>query len=76
MTGRKQCAMLHVRNLKGTAAMADQDNNSKPEADADPAIAPKYRPAAPGVKDEDENVTTAGGEPINGLIADIADGDT
>lgn len=36
----------------------------------------EHRQARPGVKDEGEIVTGAGGEMMSGLIADIADGDT
>ena len=32
-------------------------------------------PAKPGVKDSDKPVTTFGGEPIDGTVADVADGD-
>jgi len=46
-----------------------------PETDVDP-ITGEHRQARPGVKDEGDIVTTAGGEMMSGLIADIADGDT
>jgi hypothetical protein len=36
----------------------------------------EHRQGRPGVKDEGDIVTTAGGELMSGLIADIADGDT
>jgi len=51
--------------------MADEKDKA-----ADPAPEePKSHPAKVGVKDEGEDVTTAGGERVDGRIADIADGD-
>ena len=52
-----------------------ENNNEVPESDVDP-IDGEHRQARPGVKDDGEIVTTAGGELMSGLIADIADGDT
>jgi len=57
--------------------MTDKPEDQKtPEAatEVDP-ITGEHRQARPGVKDEGEFVTTAGGELMSGLIADIADGD-
>ena len=52
-----------------------ENNNEVPVSDVDP-IDGEHRQARPGVKDDGEIVTTAGGELMSGLIADIADGDT
>lgn len=49
--------------------------SESPETEVDP-ITGEHRQARPGVKDEGDIVTTAGGETMSGLIADIADGDT
>ncbi len=54
--------------------MADKDQIPAPASDA--VSEQQMRAARPGVKDEGDIVTTAGGEPMNGLVADIADGDT
>lgn len=50
--------------------MADEKKpeDAKPEEEA-------AHPAKVGVKDEGHNVTTAGGQRVDGRIADIADGD-
>jgi hypothetical protein len=40
-----------------------------------PEAAPEHHPGRHGVKDSGEIVSTAGGELIDGRIADIADGD-
>lgn len=52
-----------------------ENKNEVPETDADP-MQGEHRQARPGVKDDGDIVTTAGGELMSGLIADIADGDT
>ena len=52
--------------------MSDQDKNPQTE---EQAAEPALRQAKVGVKDEGDIVTTAGGERMSGLIADIADGD-
>lgn len=50
-----------------------EDTATTPEPDP---LEGEHRQARPGVKDEGEIVTSAGGEKMSGLIADIADGDT
>lgn len=50
-------------------------NNVDLENEVDP-IQGEHRQGRPGVKDDGDIVTTAGGELMSGLIADIADGDT
>jgi hypothetical protein len=52
----------------------DDQPNTEPKTEIDP-ITGEHRQARPGVKDEGEIVTTAGGELMSGIIADIADGD-
>lgn len=52
-----------------------ENNNEVPETEVDPILG-EHRQARPGVKDDGEIVTSAGGELMSGLIADIADGDT
>lgn len=52
-----------------------ENKNEVPEIEADPILG-EHRQARPGVKDDGEIVTSAGGELMSGLIADIADGDT
>lgn len=52
-----------------------ENKNEVPEFEADPILG-EHRQARPGVKDDGEIVTSAGGELMSGLIADIADGDT
>jgi len=52
--------------------MSEQDNTPTPSPET---AEPKLRVAKPGVIDDGEIVTTAGGEPMSGQIADIADGD-
>ncbi len=52
-----------------------ENKNEVPETQADP-LQGDHRQARPGVKDDGDIVTTAGGELMSGLIADIADGDT
>jgi hypothetical protein len=48
----------------------------KPEDDKFQAhLKGEHHQAKKGVKDADEIVTTAGGEPLSGRIADITDGD-
>jgi len=54
--------------------MSEQDKN--PQTEAEQAAEPTLRQAKPGVKDEGDTVTTAGGVTMSGLIADIADGDS
>jgi hypothetical protein len=46
-----------------------------PDAPAQDTIATPLRTAKPGVRDKGEVVGSAGGEPISGHIADLADGD-
>ncbi len=52
---------------------------SEKETPATPPETPKapadHRPAKVGVKDRGQEVYTADGERVDGLIADIADGD-
>ncbi len=50
---------------------------SDPTTPAEPAAtpAPEHHPAKKGVQDAGEIVSTAGGELIDGRIADITDGD-
>lgn len=48
--------------------------DTKPE-DAKPEDHPEYHQAKKGVVDAGEIVTSAGGEPLSGTIADITDGD-
>ncbi len=52
--------------------MADE---KKPAEDAAPEKHPEYHQAKKGVVDAGEIVTSAGGEPLSGTIADITDGD-
>lgn len=52
--------------------MADE---KKPEDAAEPAKHEEYHQAKKGVVDAGEIVTSAGGEPLSGTIADITDGD-
>lgn len=52
-----------------------ENNNEVPADEVDP-IDGEHRQGRPGVKDDGEIVSTAGGELMSGLIADIADGDT
>ena len=52
--------------------MSDKDQVA-PEGEETASNAPKQ--AKVGVKDEGQDVTTAGGIVISGLIADLADGD-
>jgi len=49
--------------------MADE---KKPAEDAPK---PEYHQAKKGVQDAGEIVTSAGGEPLSGVLADITDGD-
>ena len=51
-------------------AVSPPDDPQEPEADAE---APRV--AKVGVVDKGKIVTGFGGEPINGMIADLADGD-
>ena len=52
-----------------------ENKNEVPADEVDP-IDGEHRQARPCVKDDGDIVTTAGGELMSGLIADIADGDT
>ena len=52
-----------------------ENKNEVPADEVDP-IDGEHRQARPGVKDDGDIVSTAGGELMSGLIADIADGDT
>jgi len=52
--------------------MADE---KAPDATPDAGKEEQPHPAKVGVKDEGHNVTTGGGERVDGRIADIADGD-
>ena len=52
----------------------ENQNPEQPQTEIDP-ITGEHRQARPGVKDDGEIVTTAGGELMSGIIADIADGD-
>lgn len=57
--------------------MTDNTENKNEAAEEKPdPIEGEHRQARPGVKDDGDIVTTAGGELMSGLIADIADGDT
>jgi hypothetical protein len=49
--------------------------DTKPEDDKAPEGHPEYQQAKKGVVDAGEIVTSAGGEPLSGTIADITDGD-
>lgn len=55
--------------------MADKDPTETPAPEAS-AEKTAMRAGRPGVIDDGDIVSTAGGEPMSGLIADIADGDT
>lgn len=55
--------------------MTEKPENTADTPEPDP-IEGEHRQARPGVKDEGDIVTTAGGEIMSGLVADIADGDT
>ena len=52
--------------------MAD---DKKPEDEAAPEGEHKYQQAKKGVQDAGEIVTSAGDEPLSGILADITDGD-
>jgi hypothetical protein len=52
--------------------MAD---DKTPEDKAPEAGEPKYQQAKKGVQDAGEIVTSAGDEPLSGILADITDGD-
>lgn len=78
MTLFPDCAIFFAFNTpRESVAVTDktENKNEVPETAADP-IAGEHRQARPGVKDDGDIVTTAGGELMSGLIADIADGDT
>ena len=49
-------------------------DDKKPE-EAAPEGQPKYQQAKKGVQDAGEIVTSAGDEPLSGILADITDGD-
>ncbi len=51
------------------------DNEVEKEAAETPEAPTKLRVAKVGVKDKGEIVSTFAGEPIEGIIADLADGD-
>lgn len=54
--------------------MSDPQNPANPN-DAQPANQEGLQSGKPGVKDKGKLVSTAGGEPLSGHIADLADGD-
>ncbi|MBX7247763.1 MAG: hypothetical protein K1X35_01785 [Caulobacteraceae bacterium] len=56
--------------------MTDKNEDKGQEPEANDPIQGEHRQGRPGVKDDGDIVTTAGGELMSGLIADIADGDT
>jgi hypothetical protein len=77
MTLIVECGILRLQHTAGERAVTEktEDQAQQPESAHDP-IQGEHRQGRPGVKDDGDIVSTAGGELMSGLIADIADGDT